>query len=52
MLLQKVAIGTNEFPIQKRGIFYKFKEIKVLDGDVLIQYVAQLTLQIHQPLAD
>ncbi len=40
---------TYEFPIQKRGIFYKFKEIKVLGGDVL-KYVAQLTPQIDDEI--
>ena len=42
-------MDTNKFPVQKREIFYKFKEIKVLGGDVLY-YVAQLTPQIDDEI--
>ncbi len=45
MSIKKVIMDNYEFPFQKREIFYKFKEIKVLGGDVL-KYVAQLTPQI------
>ena len=39
--IQKQKEGTNKFPIQKRMIFCKTKEIKGLRGDVL-KYIAQV----------
>ena len=43
--IHKLFSGTRQFPIQKRMIFSKFKEIKGLRGDVL-KYIAQVILQI------
>ena len=45
MPIHKLFSGTRQFPIQKRMIFSKFKEIKGLRGDVL-KYIAQVILQI------
>jgi hypothetical protein len=42
-------LGTSGFPIQKRDIFYKIKEINGLRGDVL-QYVAQVIPQIDDEI--
>jgi hypothetical protein len=47
--IQKVIMKTSKFPVQKCGIFYKLKKIKVLGGDVL-EYVAQLTSQIDDEI--
>ncbi len=49
MSTQKVIMDTYEFPVQKREIFYKFKENKLLGGDVL-KCVAQLTPQIDDEI--
>ena len=43
--IYKLFSGTGWFSNQKRDIFYKFKEIKVLGGDVR-EYVAQLMPKI------
>ncbi len=45
MSIRKLKVGTVEFSIWKRAIFYKFKEIKRLGGGVHL-YAAQLTLKI------
>jgi hypothetical protein len=42
-------LGTSGFPIQKRDIFYKIKEINGLRGDVL-QYAAQVIPQIDDEI--
>ena len=40
MPIQKQNLDTNKFPIQKWMIFYKFKKIKELRGEVQL-YAAQ-----------
>ena len=49
MPIHKLFLGHKEFPIHKRGIFYKFKEIKALGGDVR-EYVAQLMPKIDDEI--
>ena len=49
MPIYKLFLGHKKVPIHKRGIFYKFKEIKALGGDVR-EYVAQLMPKIDDEI--
>jgi hypothetical protein len=49
--IQKLFLGTNGFPFQKRAIFRKIKEIKELRGDDH-GYVAQVIPQIDAEIAE